>query len=320
MDKRVYIVIVNYKTWQDSIACLESILKSTYTNYQIILIDNKSPNDSVQKIKNWFSLNELSFSNQKYSQDCELSTFYSFYNETEFEGIHINQIKSKITLIESNQNKGFASGNNIFIKKLTATNAFIWMLNPDMVIMDNTLDNLVKFALTVDQRTIIGSTVKSYAKPDETLNLGSGRVNFFTGTVKMAETKQDLAKIDYISGGSLFTHSAAFKDIGLMREDYFLYWEETEWCFRAKQNKYLLKVCQESIVYDKISTSIGKGFLAEYYYSLNALRFIKQYNNTIIPFVLLSNVFRILKRLLLLKINRAKAIFKASFFFILKAH
>ena len=83
----------------------------------------------------------------------------------------------------------------------------------------------------------------------------------------------NLSRLDFISGGCLFTHAINFKRNGLLPEKYFLYWEETDWCYHARKKGCLLNVCTAAVCYDKISTIIGKGYLANYYYTINGLRF-----------------------------------------------
>ena len=50
---KVYIILLNYNGWKDTIECLESVLKNDYENYQIIVVDNDSPNNSMKFIINW---------------------------------------------------------------------------------------------------------------------------------------------------------------------------------------------------------------------------------------------------------------------------
>jgi hypothetical protein len=53
MEPKVYIVIVNYAGWQDTIDCLESLSRSRYAHFQVAVVDNHSPNDSVERIRQW---------------------------------------------------------------------------------------------------------------------------------------------------------------------------------------------------------------------------------------------------------------------------
>src|SRR3972149_4247713 len=53
MNLKVSVIILNYNGWRDTIECLESVLRSNYPNYQVIVIDNDSPNKSMDYIKTW---------------------------------------------------------------------------------------------------------------------------------------------------------------------------------------------------------------------------------------------------------------------------
>lgn len=55
MEKCVYVVILNYNGWKDTIECLESVLKSAYSNFYTILVDNNSTDDSVDRMKQHLS-------------------------------------------------------------------------------------------------------------------------------------------------------------------------------------------------------------------------------------------------------------------------
>ncbi len=53
MNPKVYIILLNYNGWTDTIECLESVLRNDYPNYQVIVVDNNSPNNSIEYIKTW---------------------------------------------------------------------------------------------------------------------------------------------------------------------------------------------------------------------------------------------------------------------------
>jgi GT2 family glycosyltransferase len=75
-----------------------------------------------------------------------------------------------------------------------------------------------------------------------------------------------------------------------------LYWEETDWCYRAKQRGFGLYACPGAICYDKISTVIGKNFMAHYYYARNGLLFVSKFRKKNMPLVLGIMLIRFLKR------------------------
>jgi len=53
MNSECYILILNWNGWKDTIECLESVFRNTYLNYQVVVLDNGSTDDSVEKIKAW---------------------------------------------------------------------------------------------------------------------------------------------------------------------------------------------------------------------------------------------------------------------------
>ncbi len=128
----------------------------------------------------------------------------------------------------------------------------------------------------------------------------------------MCRKQVDISKLDYICGGALFTHAVNFRQLGGLPEKYFLYWEETDWCYNAKQNGFGLLVCESAVCYDKISSTIGKGFVADYYYSRNGLFFIKKYREKNIPLVLFCAGLRFFKRLIKGEWKRARGVLKGT--------
>jgi GT2 family glycosyltransferase len=318
MKAQVYIVIVNYNGWQDTVECLESILRLTYDHYQVFVVDNNSPNDSVEKLVQWaegtlpYTYSKNNTLKDVFHQPRRQKLTYRVYEQAAFEANEMHEVTPLLSIIKADANKGFAAGNNVVIQKLRQQEAFVWLLNPDMVTEADTLSKLVEFSSDHPRRTIVGTPVRSYSDPTLLLNYGCGRVNSFSGTISFIKSEKEIPTLEYISGGSLFTHAANFMELGLMEETYFLYWEETDWCFKANRAGYKQLLCQDAIVYDKISTSIGKGYLAEYYYTLNSLRFFKKYKSTYIPFVLTSNLLRLAKRIFARENLRAKAIIVAT--------
>ena len=156
MNKKVYIILLNYNGWKDTIECLESILKNNYDNYQIIVVDNDSPNKSMGYIINWAEgKQEVVYDENSQlkhlSQPHEQKPLnYVFYTKEEAlkGGVRDKELKlnNPIIFIQSDENGGFAAGNNVGIKYALAKDDFeyIWLLNNDTVIENNTLSKFVK--------------------------------------------------------------------------------------------------------------------------------------------------------------------------------
>ncbi|MBL7738074.1 MAG: glycosyltransferase family 2 protein [Chitinophagaceae bacterium] len=306
-DPRVYIIIVNYKNWQDSRDCLESLLRSTYTKYSVFIIDNDSRNNSLEHLREW------------------LQNSYRYIKSSLLKRPETDQLETvsglpEVVFFQNDKNEGFAAGNNLVLRFLQHEDAYIWLLNPDMLVRANTLAELTSFALQQPAECIIGAEVRYHAGNQGLFFYGGGKVNFASATIQLVRTKEGESALDYISGGCLFTHAGNIRRLGLLPGEYFLYWEETDWCFRAQQQGYRLLVCPSGICYDKVSTVIGKGFMSDYYYARNGLLFISKYRKKNIPVVLMFMAMRFLKRVVTGQWERARGVYKGAKDFLKKQY
>lgn len=323
MNPKVYVVILNYNGWGDTLECLESVLRSSYPNYQVVVVDNNSPDQSMHKIRAWAEgrldvwvqadhpLRRLSY--PPVSRPVE----YSFFSGDEFEkAAHKVTAGPKLILIQSHENRGFAAGNNTAIRGIikAAPDAYVWLLNPDMTVEAETLSKLVVFSMPFGSGAIVGCDIRDYKHPSKTLFYGGARLNSYSGTITFIDDFKQIDTLDYISGGSLFASARNFEASGLLPEEYFLYWEETDWCTNARGKGLKLKACAEAICYDKVSTTIGKGYVSEYYYTLNSIKFFKKYRPEQVKYILCANLLRLGKRALKLKFTNARAIVDALAF------
>lgn len=302
----VYILILNFRNWQDTLECLESVFQLEYPNFQVIVIDNDSGNGSLERLiehtrpSQWAAAGQLTAGTPGYQY---------FHSRDLGVTVHADSF-SRLVFIQNQENTGFAGGNNIALKLLTGEDAYIWLLNPDMTVQKDTLTQLVRFAAEQPARSIIGAVIKYHEQPGKVHFYGGCRIRFHSATIMPVTTADEVGRLDYISGGSLFTKAASFREIGLLPEEYFLYWEETDWCYRARQVGYQLAVCPTAICFDKVGTSIGRGFTAEYYYTRNGLMFVSRYKAGKIPFVVFFSLFRLMKRTLSGRWDRARGIRK----------
>lgn len=302
VNPKVYIVVLNYLQWEDSKECLASVLASDYENYSVLVVDNDSRNQSLEHLADWLD---------EYCKNQASSGEHTLFKKEELSQIQASQLP-KISLIQNDQNDGFAGGNNVALRILQAEDAYIWLLNPDMVIEPGTLSALVRFIDQQEQQCIAGAVVKSFNGSEQILFYGGAKVNFNMATVRLVDQPGDTRSLDFISGACLFTHARSFRELGLLPEDYFLYWEETDWCYQAKQKGWQLQVCMPAVCYDKISTVIGRSYLANYYYARNGLLFISKFRRNKIPVVLFFMGGRWLKRVITGKWGRARGIYKGT--------
>ena len=302
---QVYIVVLNYKNWEDTLECLESLFRSSYQYFSVLVIDNDSQNNSLGHLMEW--------ADKGHGKSASFSAIgHTFLRSEDIPDLVDLNFLPRLTFIQHSFNAGFAGGNNIALRLLQTEEAYIWLVNPDIVIQENTLEELVKFAVLQSPDAIIGGVIQSRSGNRDVIVYGGAKVNFLAATVTPVKKPGFVGRLDYVSGGCLFTHSSNLKRLGLLPEEYFLYWEETDWCYRAKQKGQALHVCPKAVCYDKGSTSIGKNFIADYYYARNGLLFISKFRRKNIPFVVFFLGIRLFKRLITGRWERAKGIYRGT--------
>jgi len=276
---KVYILIVNYNSWEYSLELLESISNSTNKSYQLVIVDNCSTDDSYHQLES---------------------------SEYKFE------------LLQTDKNGGFAYANNHFLQQIVEEDAYVWLLNPDTIVEKGALDILLQ-AIEKREKYIYTTSIYGIGEKSNQRRSGLCKINKSLGLTSHITKPKDISNADYVYGASFFCHSSAFKEVGLFPIHYFLYWEETEWCLLAKRQAYSFKWVEEAVIYDKVSShSQEKQFVSEYYYSFNALRFFKKHYPYHLPFVLCANVLRYWYRKIKGSRNRSKAIVKATTDFLKK--
>lgn len=321
MKSKVYIAILNYNGWKDTIECIESVLKSSYKDYQIIVVDNKSANDSMRHILGWAKgkqkIEYCANTKLKHMSQPEIKKPLSFeyriedniiYSDLEFCN---SKQANPIIFIQSQANNGFAAGNNIAIKYALEKNDFkyIWLLNNDTTIRKDTLCNLLNFA-TAKNIGIAGSVLMDYENPDKVQAYG-GAIDKKTGRGGHIVMNDELEyRLDYIIGASFLIDKQVIDSIGLLPEEYFLYYEETDYCFKALKNSFKIGVSVNSLVYHKEGASTGlkkassRSELSDFLLIRNRIIFHKKYLKC--SFCLWVGVFRdIVKIALKGKIKRA---------------
>ena len=301
---KVYVIVLNYIKWEDSWDCIISLLASTYEHFSILMVDNCSENNSLER------LTALMDENFKDRFACNL------IQKRDLEANYAPADLAKITFIQNDENTGFAAGNNLALDFIKDEDAFVWLLNPDMTVRNDTLDRMVQYALKQDLRAIVGAEVR-ISGGEDVFFYGGSRIDAFKAKSVFITEANETELLDTISGSCLFTHLSNFKLQGLLPEDYFLFWEETDWCYGAKLKGYQLMICDGAVCYVKVSSTIGKGFLSDYYYVRNGLYFVSKYNKGKLPFVFLFSTIRYIKRMMTGQWGRAKGVYKGTIDFCL---
>lgn len=221
MAPDISIIILNYNTTDHVESLLNSILLNLDLNkYEIIVCDNNSSD----------------------------KTYKELYNKYPF-----------INIIENISNDGFGRGNNEAVKSALGT--YILFLNPDVIILDDSLDYLKEYFETNRNIGFLsGVMVDDDKKPIYFYNkywdiewefyqvVGMG-YNRKIRKLLSVKSLTDVVpfEVDWFHGAFLFTSRELFNEIGGFNEDYFIYFEDVEICFRAKNYNKLKNVCIPSV-------------------------------------------------------------------------
>lgn len=243
--KKVSIITVNFNHSHITDELLDSIaLKNTYHNVEIIVVDNGS---KINPVPAW---------KEKYPQ---------------------------VIFIRSDVNLGFAGGNNIGIK--AATGDYLFLVNNDTEFTEGLVDTLVN---TLEQHPEVGMVspkIRYFDQPEMLQYVGYTPMNYYTARNKqVGQFEKDNGQYDHLTGITGFGHGAAMMvkrdaidKAGLMAGNFFLYYEEMDWCDRIKQAGYEIWVNMQALIYHRESVSVGKkSALKEYFMNRNRILFIRR--------------------------------------------
>ena len=231
----VAIIILNWNNWPDTLACVESCRKLTWPNVRIFIVDNGSTDGS--------------------------------------EGI-FRQSCPEAKIIQTGANRGFAGGNNIGIRHAMEAGAdYVWLLNNDAVAAPDALSMLVEAMQADSAAAVAGSKIYFHDDPKRIWFAGGiwrkGRLRLRQRGAGQLDRGQfsEQCEVGSISGCSMLLRTTVIGEIGLLDEDYFLYWEDTDWCARAERNGYRVLFVPSSHVWHKVSASVAPHSQLQYYYN-----------------------------------------------------
>jgi len=298
----VYVLILNWNEWGDTIECLESVFRSDYPNYRVVVCDNGSQNASLEYIAAWAEgrldalvapthpLRSLTF--PPVPKPLPVARLECATAEA---GGPDGAATARLVLISVGQNRGYAGGNNVGLRYALARNDFsyVWLLNPDTVVAPDALSKMVAEMDAVSSAGLCGSTILLYDNPGRVQALGGATFYKWLAVTPPIGGSQPVtqpiaadrvrAQLAMILGASALVSKRFLHEVGLMSEDYFLFFEEMDWATRAR-NRYTLAYAPESRVYHRQghSTGLGVSFrtrsvLAEHHMARSRLLFTRKY-------------------------------------------
>lgn len=291
---KVFIILVNWNGWEDTIECLQSLEALDYPNREVVVVDNGSTDQSVSKIRAEYP---------------------------------------DITLVESKKNTGFAGGNNLGIKYANEKDAdYYWLLNNDTVVEKDALSALVERMEENPAIGICGSKLIYYHQRDTVQALAGGQYNKWLGVstniggqvaVDVEINPEEVEdRLDFVIGASMLVSREFIREVGLLNEEYFLYYEEIDWAVRGSE-AYQLGFAPHSIVYHKEGASTGGNQLqqadrsrkSDYYQLKNRLKFTYKFFPVYLPCVYLSVIYAMVNRIRRAQWDRIPMIIKLMFTF-----
>lgn len=307
-EPRIYVITLNWNSWECTISCLESLLRTNYNNYCVVVCDNGSTNGSEVHILDWAEGRTLAPTPTAQAL-CDLVTPpipkpipITRYSREQAEAGGSSE-DGQLVLVQTGGNLGFAGGCNVGIRYALARGDadYIWLLNNDTLVTPQSLPHIVARAEADPNIGMCGSTLLGVKQPNKIQALAGASLRASTGTsrhIGNGETwpKLDLdpqgveAEMDYVVGASILASRRFLETIGLLAEDYFLYYEEIDWACRAK-DRFRLAYASDSIVYHMEGGSSGFSLILYYYYR-SMIRFTWRHRRLYLPFVVARLMLR----------------------------
>ena len=251
MKKRIGIILVNYNGSADTLDCIKSLNKMSYNDFQIIVVDNNSTDESLKLL----------------SEKKE---------------------ELKYELIALNENRGFSAGNNVGICKAIQIGVeYVLLLNNDTIVdpyfLERLMSNeLVPFDVCVTTGTIYYTSNKNriwYAAGQFYLNFA--KVSQIGRNNKNGKLPQKPIKVSFASGCCMCIPISVIQSVGLLDESYFLYEEDVDYCYRLMRENISIYYVPDAVIYHKVSSSTTKtdkmSSVTQYYMVRNKYNFINRY-------------------------------------------
>lgn len=238
----VSIITINYKQSAVTNDLIESLQKLTWPNVEVLIVDNNS------------------------GEDCN----------------YINTAYINTKLIKSNANLGFAGGNNLGIKE--SKGDYILLLNNDTIVAPGFIDPLVARLESDESIGAVSPKIKYYEQPDTIQYAGFTSMNPLTLRMNAIGFKQTDSEEFKNSRETHFAHGCAMmvkreiiESVGMMPENYFLYYEEHDWSSLIKRAGYKIWFEAKSVVLHKESMSVQKNStLKTYYLNRNRILYMRR--------------------------------------------
>ena len=246
MEPLLYVVILNTNRRVDTLACLESLERSSYPNQRILVLDNASSDGSVGAIR------------EAYPQ---------------------------VLIISLEANLGYAGNNNVGIQSAVDQGAdWVLVLNEDTVLAEDCLARMVSFGEANPFAGVLGPLVYHFDEPG-VIQTAGGRLGRNWDSIHIGQNEPDRgqyaqpSQVDWVSGCAILVRRAAIEQAGMLDERFFYYWEETEWCLRlCRAGWQAWHVPQAKLWHKGVQRDYSPGPNVTYYSTRNRLLMLSKHH------------------------------------------
>jgi hypothetical protein len=221
----------------ETVACLNSLARSTYDNSSTIVLDAGSNDGSVEAVRSSFPAVEI---------------------------------------VELVENRGYAGNNNVGIQIALARQAdWVFVLNQDTILAPDCIAHLVEAGESDPRIGIVGPMVYHFDEPTVIQSAG-GRLDSQWRTWHIGQNQTDQGQftlpqpVDWISGCAILVRRQVIQQVGMLDERFFLYWEETDWCLRAGKSGWrIVQVPQAKLWHKGVQRDYQPQPMVTYYVTRN---------------------------------------------------
>ncbi len=253
---------MNWNGDEDTIECLESLKELNYPNFDVFLVDNNSEKQSIDNLIDY--LNNDSFYNSVIIEKDDLNTFDK-------------KDENNLVFILNNTNAGFAGGNNVALNYIrnNISSGYVMLLNNDTIVSKDLLTGLVNKFNESDDIAFVGANHYYYHDRNTLQTVGGGSIDLVHGECSAITTPNLQDEFDFLTGSCVFMSCDVLRDVGLMNEEYFMYWEDVDWSTAARKKGYKLKISDTGYIFHKEGASI-QSVSRIYYHTRNRILYMKR--------------------------------------------
>jgi hypothetical protein len=235
----VTFVVLNTNQKRDTLALLDSLSKCKYRRTSTIVLDNQSTDGSCTAI---------------------------------------HELHPDATIVRLSENLGYAGNNNVGITTALSLGAdWVFVLNEDTLVAPDCVAEMMRVARSDENIGVIGPLVCHFTSPELVQSAGGSLGGNWSSThlaqnTAVAGLSLHPREVDWISGCAIMMRRETIEHVGALDERFFYYWEETEWCLRAKRAGWrILQVPAARIWHKGVQVDYSPSPSVSYYDTRNRL-------------------------------------------------